>query len=77
MSLKRISIEQNITKIRTKEREISAVKENMSLECARFKDKIDSVQKDCDEIIARMWDEYEITKTEAMSTFKKVVEIPK
>lgn len=77
LSLKRISIEQNITKFRTKEREISAVKENMSLECARFKDKIDSVQKDCDEIIAKMWDEYEITKTEAMSNFKKLDDITK
>ena len=77
LSLKRISIEQNITKFRTKEREISAVKENMSLECARFKDKIDSVQKDCDEIIAKMWDEYEITKTEAMSNFKKLDDVTK
>ena len=77
LSLKRIRVEQSITESRTKEREISTVKENMSLECARFKDKIDSIQKDYDEIVAKMWDEYEITKTEAISNFKKLDEVSK
>ena len=74
---KRIGIEKNITEFRNKEREITGNKENMSLECARFKDKIDSLQKNYDEIIAKMWDEYEITKTEAMSNFKKLEETDK
>lgn len=77
LSFRKMAIEKTMTEHRAKEREISVNKENMSLECARFKDKINAIQKNYDEIISKMWDEYEVTKTEAMSNFKKIDETSK
>ncbi len=74
---KRISLEKEVTDLRNKEREITRLKEGMSLECARFEDKIENLQKNYDEIVGKMWDEYEITKTEAIKGFKKIEETSK
>ncbi len=73
----RINLEKEITDLRNKEREITQRKEDMSLECARFEDKIENLQKNYDEIVGKMWDEYEITKTEAIKDFKKIEETSK
>ncbi len=53
------------TTLRSTEREVSAKREEVSRELARLEERKISIQKEYDEIIAKMWEEYQLTRSEA------------
>lgn len=59
---KRQQIEGETTKFRAEEREVSAKKEAAAGELARLEEQKLSAQKDYDTIIARLWEDYELTR---------------
>ncbi|HIQ58305.1 MAG TPA: chromosome segregation protein SMC [Candidatus Merdivicinus intestinavium] len=63
----RQEIEGETTRLRQEEREISARKEKNAGELARLEEQKRSVQKDYDQVIHRLMDEYEMTRSEAQA----------
>ncbi len=61
----RETLEAKTTVLRGSEREISAKREEISRELARLEERKISIQKEYDDIIAKMWEEYELTRSEA------------
>ena len=53
------------TELRNSEREISSKREEISRELARLEERKISIQKEYDDIIAKMWEEYQLTRSEA------------
>ena len=51
-------------------------KEKVALEIARLEDKKMNVQKEYDAIIAKLWDEYELTRREAAAEFEVLESTP-
>lgn len=72
LNTEKIDFEKNITELRNSERSTLNDKEKIALEIARFEDKKMNVQKEYDAIIARLWDEYELTRREAVASFKVI-----
>lgn len=68
----KIEFEKNITELRNSERSSLNEKEKIALEISKLEDKKMSVQKDYDVIIAKLWDEYELTRREAIASFDVV-----
>ena len=64
---KRAQIEAETTKLRAEEKEISAKKEAAAGELARLEEQKISAQKDYDTIISRLWEDYELSRSEAES----------
>lgn len=64
--------EQRSTEIRAREKEIMARKEQLARDLARVEEKKFSLQAEYDGTIARMWDEYEITRSEAEAVAQPV-----
>ena len=62
---KRQQIEGETTKFRAEEREVSSKKEAAAGELARLEEQKLSAQKDYDNIITRLWEDYELTRSEA------------
>ncbi len=61
----RESLEGKNTTLHSAEREISGKREGISRELARLEERKISIQKEYDDIIAKMWEEYELTRSEA------------
>ncbi len=76
LNAEKIEFEKNITELRNSERSTLNDKEKIALEIARFEDKKMNVQKEYDTIIAKLWDEYELTRREAIASFKAVESTP-
>lgn len=68
----RMKLEQRSSQLRQTEREKSAEKENIVREIARLDERKLSLQKQYDEIIAKLWEEYELTKREAEEAAPKI-----
>lgn len=64
----RSTLEQQQTQLRTTEREKMTVRENCARELARLEEQRDSRQKEFDDILRKLWDEYEMTQKEARET---------
>lgn len=62
---KRQEYEASATALRRQEREIGDQKEKIASEVARLEEKKLQMQLDFDNIIAKLWDEYELTRSEA------------
>lgn len=62
---KRMELEQKSAEMRMREREYSSEKETITRELARLEERKAGVQKEYDKIIARLWEEYELTHREA------------
>ena len=73
----RLNFEKNITELRKKERERISERENVALEVARLEERKDSLQIEYDKIIAKLWDEYELTRREALEAYDKLENIQK
>lgn len=58
-------LEKQSAELRTKERELNSKKENIGLELARLNERKETLQKDLDLTIAKLWEEYELTRREA------------
>ena len=65
LNQRRMELEKQSSEFRSKEREKSEEKEKTGHELARLEERKAGIQKDYDEIIARLWEEYELTRREA------------
>jgi len=61
----RTNLEAATTELRAQEREVSGRREVISRELARLEERRSSLQTDYDAIIAKLWDEYELTRSQA------------
>ena len=62
---RRMELEKRSGELRAAEREKNTQRENMARELARLEERRDSLQKEYDGIISRLWEEYELTRREA------------
>lgn len=62
---RRDELEKRSGELRAKERDYNNQRENLTRELARLEERRDSLQKEYDSIIGRLWDEYELTRREA------------
>lgn len=69
---KRMELERLSTELRAKEREKSAEKETIGHDLARLEERKANLQKEYDEIISRLWEEYELTRREAEEIGTKI-----
>lgn len=61
----RMELEQQSLALRNQEREQSHTRENLAREIARLEERKAGVQKEYDEIIRRLWEDYTLTRREA------------
>ena len=61
----RDALEQSTTRLRQEERTLSAKKETVMQEIARLEERVGTVQKEYDAIINKLWEEYQLTRSEA------------
>lgn len=69
--------EAKTTALRADEKEITARRETAGRELARLEEKKASLQAEYDGIISRLWDEYEITRTQAVELVQPVEDAAK
>lgn len=62
----RTALEAETTALRNQEREVAGNRENVSRELARLEERRNAIQGEYDGIIAKLWDEYELTRSKAM-----------
>ncbi len=74
---KRSELEKSQGDFRRREREISDAREKISGELARLQERNDNFQKEYDSIISRLWEEYELTRSEAEAQGKEIEDMPK
>jgi len=72
LNAKRMEYERLSAEMRAKEHEKSAEKEKIGHELARLEERKANLQKEYDEIISRLWEEYELTRREAEETGAKI-----
>lgn len=72
----KMNFEKNITELRKLERSDLNEKEKLALEETRLEGKKINIQKEYDEIISKLWDDYEITKSEAKTNYKILENTP-
>jgi chromosome segregation protein len=65
VSLERQAVDKHTTELRAGERALSEDKEKISKEMARLEERKSTAQIEYDAVIARLWDEYELTRSEA------------
>jgi chromosome segregation protein len=70
----RQEIEHSNVKRRSEERSLSDDKEKISRELARLEERKAAAQVDYDALIAKLWEEYELTRSEAEKTASRVTE---
>lgn len=71
LTVERMTDEKRATELRNLERTKNAEKEKISLEVSRIQDQQDSLQKEYDDVIGKLWNEYELTRREALEAFEK------
>lgn len=69
---RRNDLEARTTTFRKMQREASEQKEKFSSETARLEERFFTLQKEYNEIIAKLWDEYELTRSEAQAISVKL-----
>ena len=69
---KRTDMEKETTALRKQERELSADRESLSKDIARLEERRHAVQSEYDSIITKLWDEYELTKSQAAQAAVKI-----
>ncbi|WP_262394199.1 chromosome segregation protein SMC [Youxingia wuxianensis] len=77
MSAQRTQCEQETTQLRAQEKEITSRREVSARELARLEEKKVSLQSEYDNIISRLWDEYEITRSQAIELAQPVEDVSK
>ncbi len=65
LSEERTRTERRTAELRTAERDKTAERENLGGELARIEERRNSLQRDYDDIVSKLWEEYELTKKEA------------
>lgn len=72
----RDSLEKRSVEIRSLERDKTAEKESSGRELARLEERKINIQKQYDDIISKLWEEYELTKREAQKTAIEIDNAP-
>ncbi len=72
LNAQRMEQERLSTELRAKEREKSSEKEAIGHDLARLEERKAGLQKEYDEIISRLWEEYELTRREAEEVGTKI-----
>lgn len=73
----RNKLEEESTKLRRDERELTEQKEKMSSETVRLEERHLALQREYDDIIAKLWDEYQLTRSETQGIAIEIESIPK
>lgn len=73
----RMEFEKKITQLRQNEREKSNEKEIILKELTKLEERKVNLQKEYDTIIAKLWDEYELTRSEACMQYNSVTDVSK
>ena len=76
LNQRRMEFDRRSTELRAQEKEQSDAHEKIGHELARLEERRNNLQKEYDEIISRLWEEYELTRREAEETFEKLADIP-
>ncbi len=71
----RMELEKKSTELRNKEREFNSLKETIVRDLSRLEEKKDSLQKDYDSIITKLWEEYELTRKQAEMNYDEISDI--
>ena len=71
-SSRRDEVEKSTVLIRNSEKELTLEREKISGELARLSERRENMVKECDNVIKQLFDEYQLTKTEAEATGIKV-----
>ncbi len=75
-NVQRESLEKRSVEIRSIERDKSTERETSGRELARLEERKINIQKQYDDIIAKLWEEYELTKREAEKTAIEIDNAP-
>lgn len=73
----RNSLEEKTTLLRQEEKTLSIQKERLAKELARHEERKISIQKEYDTIINKLWEEYQLTKSEAVKFCLEDIDISK
>ena len=73
----RSELDTTLSELRKTERDKLSERENISGELARLQERRENLQKQYDEITAKLWEEYELTKREAENIAVKIDEVGK
>ena len=76
VAVRRTELEQASSKLRAKEREAVSRRENAARELSRLQERSDNLQKEYDGLINRLWEEYELTRREAMEVGTEIDDLP-
>ncbi len=76
-SQSRLDIEKRQTELRGEEREETSKIERLSGEIARLTEKRDNLHGEYDNIISKLWEEYELTRREAEEKTPRIEDVPK
>ena len=68
----RQQMEQHSAGLRATERELSEKKEGLSQELARLEERKNQAQAEYDGLVSRLWEEYELTRSEAESSVPRI-----
>ena len=74
---KRTSYEKQATDLRSGVRDLSNDKESLSKDIARLEERLETSKNEYDVIVARLWDEYEITRSEAAAIAHEITDMNK
>lgn len=77
LAKKRLELEGEASHLRKESREKATERESIGRELSRLEERKISAQKEYDEIIGRLWDEYELTRSEAESIGEQIQIISK
>ena len=76
LAKKREELDAKNVQLRQDERKIAADKENISGEIARLNERKEVMQRELDDIVAKLYDEYELTRTEAQELGIVIEDLP-
>ena len=73
---KRTALERQAGELRSREREATERRENAGREVARLQERAENLQKEYDQIISKLWEEYELTRREAEEQAQPIQDLP-
>lgn len=73
----REALEKKSAQLRQQERDLTSQRELVGRELARLQERSDGLQKEYDDIISKLWEEYEMTRKEAEAVSQGVEDVSK
>ena len=72
----RMELEQQVTQLRQQERESNNSREQIMAELTRLEERHSTINADFDGIVSKLWDEYELTRSQAREAAIRLEDIP-